>query len=232
MPNNAVMLKNMSKHEELRALGEERKRTRWPGYNCIGDYHQQAYECDHVSPYTKTAGNVESAIFILLQDWSSHSWLSKPLNEDVQRLGYAPNLPTNKNLEALLHEHFNVTLADVYATNLFPFVKNESMSGKIPHQDLLRAARCFALPQIEIVRPAIVVCMGLATFNAMRVSCGQAGCNSMSSAIESEFAWGAVNFWAQVHPGHFGMLNRNRGNANRARNDWQRMKSAFDRRAF
>jgi hypothetical protein len=218
----------MNKSDALQALAARRKLTRWRGYECIGDYHNSAYECDHVSPYTKTAGNVESKVLILLQDWSSHAWLNKPLNKEVQRLGYAPNLPTNKNLSSLLREHFELDLSNIYATNLFPFVKKGSLSNIIHQRHLVRAARRFALPQIEIVNPMLVICLGLVTFNAMRSVCGKLECKSMPSAIESEFTYGDIQFWAQSHPGHFGRVNRNKGGVDLVRSDWQRMKNAFD----
>ena len=58
----------MGKHERLRALAAKRRADRWPGYRCIGDCHDGAYDCEYVSPYTKSAGNVDSPILVLLQD--------------------------------------------------------------------------------------------------------------------------------------------------------------------
>jgi hypothetical protein len=58
----------MDKQDALLALAKLRQGTRWPGYNCIGDYHAGAYECDLVSPYTKSAGNVDAEIMVMLQD--------------------------------------------------------------------------------------------------------------------------------------------------------------------
>jgi hypothetical protein len=50
-------------------------------YSGIGDYHDGAYECERVSPYTKTAGNVDADVMVLLQDWASHGvvqWRLRP----------------------------------------------------------------------------------------------------------------------------------------------------------
>ena len=221
----------MTKLEELVALARKRQSARWEGFGCIGDYHCGAYECDHVSPYTKSASNVDADLFVMLQDWSSDSFLSKPVNTDVQRFGYAPRLPTNRKLAVLLHEHFKRDLSSVYATNLFPFVKPGGVSSELSMASLVRAANEFGLPQVLIVRPAFVVCFGLATFNALRVACGHSACKSMAIAIASEFSWSNVEFWAQAHPGHFGQVSRNTGGINRICHDWQRMKSAFDARA-
>jgi hypothetical protein len=103
----------MDKHAELVKLGLKRKNSRWPGFNCLGDYHCGAYECDFVSPYTKTAGNETADIFVLLQDWCSDKTLSGPLDEDAAALGYIPRFCTNRNLVKLLHSTFGMGLIEL-----------------------------------------------------------------------------------------------------------------------
>jgi len=48
----------MSKKSALLQLARKRQAARWEGYKCIADYCCGAYECDYVSPYTKSANNV------------------------------------------------------------------------------------------------------------------------------------------------------------------------------
>lgn len=216
-----------TKRALLSELAEKRRRARWPGYRRIAEYHIRAYECDHVSPYTKSADNVDSPVFLLLQDWSSHAFLSARLNREVKRLGMAPRLPTNRNLAELLSTHFDMRLQDTYATNLFPFIKPGNLTRPLPIRDLVRAAKRFALPQVRIVRPKLVVCFGLATFNAFRAACGRGPCTSLEQAIATPFRWRRVIVWAQSHPGHFGQVGRNRGRPGQVSLDWQSMKSAY-----
>lgn len=87
-----------TKAEALRRLTRQRQSERWPGYNTIGDYHDGVYECDHVSPYTRSAGNLDAEVFILLQGWVSHDFLAGPVDEKLIRFGRKPSLPTNRNL--------------------------------------------------------------------------------------------------------------------------------------
>lgn len=219
----------VAKSAALRMLAKERKKTQWVGYGNIGDYHGGEYECDYVSPYTKTAGNVEAEVFVLLQDWSSDSWLKKPLNKDVQLLGYQPNLLTNKTLARLLQQHFKMSLSDIYATNLFPFVKLGGLGEGIHRKHLVQAAEKFALPQIKIVRPVLVICLGLETFNSMRAVCGFSECKLMSSAIESGFTTpDNVRFLAQAHTGYWGQKNRNKLDGIQVQSDWRRMRQEFE----
>jgi len=214
----------MSKEERLRSLARKRKRARWAHVRQVGDYHCGAYDSDHVSPYTRSAGNVDAEVFVLLQDWSSDSWLSRPLNHEVQRLGYAPSLPTNRNLVSLLRRHLDTCLADTYVTNLFPFIKQGTLSGKLETEALARAAREYAIPQVRIVAPKLVICLGLAATNAVRHVCRKAAAATMESAIEQPFTHEGVTYWAQAHPGHFGQVNRNKGRHGQVARDWEHMR--------
>jgi hypothetical protein len=215
---------SQSKHAQLRALGQLRQQTRWPGYSGIGDYHNGAYECDWVSPYTKTAGNVDAAVMLLLQDWASDEWCKGPFDPETAELGYSPSEPTNRNLVRLLHDTFGLSLKETYGTNLFPFVKSGGMSADIPMSDLTKAATDFALPQIAIVKPRLVICLGLATFTTVSLACGQSVPQKMATAIESPFPFEDSLIYCQSHPGHFGRINRNKGGVDRVSQDWVLMR--------
>ena len=217
----------MSKRTELLTLSRIRKTSRWLGYSCIGDYHNGAYECDHVSPYTKAASNVDSKIFVLLQDWSSDLGLSGPLDECAKSLGYTPSEPTNQNLSRLLEKHFQVSTSQVFATNLFPFVKPGAMSERIPRADLVRAATEFAIPQVKIVNPSLVICLGLATFNAMLKACGRRSVSNITQARAAVFRLADTMVWCQAHTGALGQINRNRGGVDRVHSDWSTMSKSF-----
>jgi len=115
----------------------------------------------------------------------------------------------------LLKSHFNLDLADTYGTNLFPFIKAGSLSSAIPIRDLERAAREFALPQIEIVEPKVVICLGLRTFNALRRVLGTEPFKNVAAAIASPISFKRSRIWCQAHTGALGQNNRNRGGVDR-----------------
>lgn len=216
----------MSKEEALAELAKMRQSTRWDGYRCIGDYHDGAYECLFVSPYTKSAHNIAASVMVILQDWSSDSSLSGHLDNDSVVIGHTPHLATNKNLKRLLNETFNLTLGETYGTNLFPFVKHGGMSSKISRSDLARAAREFCIPQIRIVSPQLVICLGLAVFNAIRETQGLSRMDTLSLALESPFKIGSSAIWCQAHTGARGQNTRNKGDRQRTTRDWLQMKQA------
>ena len=213
----------MNKLKKLKALGRKRKLDRWKGYKCIGDYARGKYECDFVSPYTKSAKNVDSPIMVLLQDWSSDKALKPPFNPEVAEKGYYPPFPTNRRLIELLKVYFNRPLNQVFATNLFPFIKMGGISATIPERYYVEAAKQYAIPQIKIVCPKLVICLGLATFNALRIACEEPPVYPMESAIRNPFKLGTSRIWCQAHTGARGQSNRGR---DRVAHDWKRMRKA------
>jgi uracil-DNA glycosylase len=217
------------KWQRLRDLARERQRVRWKGYRAVGDYHDGVYDCDWVSPYTKTACNVDADVFVLLQDWASDDLLRGPRQPDILKLGRLPTLPTNRNLEELLERTFHLRLDQVFATNLLPYIKPRGMSSPIRMTDLVRAAQRFALPQIRIVEPALVVCLGKATFNAVRRACDLKPLPTLAQAIDSPFERETSVFWCQAHTGARGLSHR--GGVGGARRDWQKMKKDLQRRS-
>ncbi len=231
LPEVVPIINFMQKIAALRALAKKRQAARWRGYSCLADYHGGTYECGFVSPYTKSAGHVDAEIFVLLQDWSSDGNLSGPIDHEAVRLGHTPALATNRTLTRLLRSTFKLDLSDVYGTNLFPFIKSGPMNGPIANHDLVRAANEFALPQIKIVDPVLVVCLGLATFNALRQAAGVLPLSSsLASAIESPFDFGRARVWCQAHTGAWGQYNRNRRTGvevDLVSRDWRNMQTDF-----
>ncbi|GHA72174.1 hypothetical protein [Cognatilysobacter bugurensis] len=215
------------KAQRLAPLVEKRRREVWPGYTGLGEYHDGAYEGDYVCPYSKSACNLDAPVMVLLQDWISHDAISQPIDPDMVRHGQLPKLATNRNLKRLLMQTFGLSLADIYATDLFPFVKPGGMSSRIPAAHLRRAAREFALPQIEVVAPALVICLGLATFNALREACGLKSVRPLDAAIEQPFGWRNSRIWCQAHTGGMGFNNRSRGDPGRVAGDWRRMRDSM-----
>jgi hypothetical protein len=128
-------------------------------------------DCDHVVPWTISACNVDADLMLIAQDWASEDFLNglTEVQRQMQRaLGQFPDLPTNQKTQDLLAEHMSISFYETYATEAFAFVKRGKMDARIPFRDLVRSAAAYALPQIAIVRPKIVLCLGSASFNAVR----------------------------------------------------------------
>jgi len=209
------------KKEQLRLLAEKRKQHTWPGYAGIGDYHNGAYECDFVSPYTKTAGNIDADVMVILQDWASSKFCEKPINNEAIKDGRVSTIRTNVMLDCLLKEHLGLDICQIYATNLFPFIKQGVMNLNIPQKDLIKAAKEFALPQMQIIQPRVVICLGLKTFNALQSACTIPTSKRMSDAIASSFQYEESVIFCQAHTSTQGQNTRNRGGVHRVTADWE-----------
>jgi hypothetical protein len=218
----------VNKRKELLALAKKRQATRWGGCTGIGDYHAGVYECDHVSPITKTAGNYNSPIMVVLQDWWSDDGMTNPrpdMHEDCVKLGYGTKEPTITNLIRLLKGTFGLDLSDIYATNVFVFGKPGGKSASIPQALLLRSAREFTLPEILSVNPRLVICRGRDTFNALRKACDLPPCPTLDSVLESPFDIGRTRVWGQAHTATRGQNSRTE-----VLDDWLRMKVDYQQR--
>ena len=207
----------------LRALAEARQTHELPGYTNLRDYHDGYYECKHVSPYTKSANDVDSKVLLLLQDWRSREWLLRHRSAVIQEKGHDPALATNRKLKALLFHHLDLQLSSTYGTNLFPHIKPGSLSATIPEVALTRAALQYALPQIACVRPKIVICFGLQTYNAIRRALGRPAYRLLRNAVQSSARWGSTVVACQPHPGVYGELGLRRHTGYGAEHYWRRM---------
>ncbi|TYT74190.1 uracil-DNA glycosylase family protein [Desulfobotulus mexicanus] len=217
----------MNKDKELLKLSKLRQQTRYNGYTSIGDYQNGIWECDFVSPYSKSSHNSDSDILVFLQDWCSSDSFNNSICQETLRLGYTPNVRTNVNLKNLLKKHFKKNLEDIYSTNLFPYIKPGSMSAKIPAADLYRAAKQFAVPMIDIVQPKIVICLGKETFNALRKACGLKVVYSIDEGINSDFMYKKSRIFCQCHTSQQAQNKRNRGGINRVDSDWVLMNKEY-----
>ena len=184
----------MNKELELLKLAKLRQKTRYDGYNSIADYESGFYECDYVSPYSKSAHNLNADAFVILQDWSSDENMYGKC-EETNRLSYTPSVGTNIKLIKLLKEHLSLELKDTYATNLFPFIKMGNMSANIRIRDMRRSATEFTLPMIKIIQPKIVIALGRKTFNALSDSC-----IDKQEPTTSTFKYKNTKIFHQPHP--------------------------------
>jgi uracil-DNA glycosylase len=145
-------------------LARSRVQARWPGYQQPEDF---GYDFrDWVSPYTKTACTL-GGIALVLQDWASADGLRGGPVPDIQEYGRTRGLRTNKVLASVLGRVFGLALADVYATNAFPFVKRGNMSSDLLFGDVVKAVRLFAAAELAIVRPTMVIAVGAVAHAAL-----------------------------------------------------------------
>lgn len=208
------------KKDLLLNLAKLRQSKVYDGYNPISNYANGGYECDYVSPYSKSAHNINAEVMVILQDWSSDENLQGDACEELNRLGYTPSVRTNINLKNLLEKHLKLDLKDTYATNLFPYIKKGGMSAHISPKDMKKAAVEFTLPMLKIIKPKIAIALGMQTFNSLRQSINLNKVYNMTEAVSSSFMYENTRIYFQAHPSQ--QSQNKRGNLNIV-NDWNEM---------
>ena len=205
------------------SLIKKRQNSVYEGYHNLAEYHEGFYECNHVSPYSLGAGNLDAKVMYFLQDWIGHDRLLGPVDKDCAKFGCAPKLPTNRNLERWLDKYLGVKKQETFGTNIFPYIKDGLMSAGLKSKDINRAAAEFALPMINIVQPQVVIAFGLTTYNGLRSAAGLKKVSGLSEAIEASFKIGGAEVFCLAHPGQLGTNSRNRNNKTQVAADWEKV---------
>jgi restriction system protein len=211
------------KKDLYQALVKQRQLGAYKGYTNISDYHNGVYECNHVSPYTLGADNLDADIMYFLQDWGSSNWMSEPVHEDSAKYGCSLNCTTNRKLKELLKTHLGVEKKETFGTNVFPFIKPGKMSATLKAKDVRKAAADFGLPMIKIIRPKVVIAFGEAAYTGLRTAAGLKKVSGMSEAIETPFKVDDILVCCLAHPGRLGTNNRNRCFKGQVTKDWENL---------
>lgn len=215
-----------AKKAALLDLAKRRQSTRLDGYASIGDFHDGFYECDHVSPWTKSGCNVNADVMVVGQDWSDDKVLAAdPPKQFVAENGFDPSFPTNRNLDKLLLKHFSLTREECYLTNLFVFIKSGNASNALSLPDMEWSAREFTLPEIRVVSPRIVLALGLRTYLALMRATDRKGSPKISEAIDNPFDHDGTRIQCVAHTGGRGMSNRGRAQVEK---DWEQIAQSIE----
>src|SRR5690348_8675871 len=100
----------VDKRSAMAALVRTRRLARHPKYHALSEVCDGLHDCDHVSPWTKSACNLDADLMIIGQDWVSEPFLRA--HSDVSLgLGHDPKLATNKNLQRLLRDQFGMSFS-------------------------------------------------------------------------------------------------------------------------
>lgn len=202
------------------ALAEKRKKSKPIGCKNVHEFQGGKFDTQpNVSPWTNSAKNVDSELMLIGQDWASASWLNDPINLKYADLGRNPNLQTNKNIDKYL-KLFGLAFKDIYATNAFVFIKDGGMSSSIANKLFNECVLDYTLPQIEIVKPKMAICLGAKTLNAVRVAINSKPIKISDGHVNfAEYC--GVKIFGAYHTGGMGTANAG-GNEN-AEYQWKQL---------
>jgi hypothetical protein len=165
------------KHAELANLVTLRRSDESAEY-ALHKFCDGRWDFPFVVPWTKSACNVDAKVMIIGQDWASEDYLREPKNDTPERValrdefGQDPHLPTNRNIKRWLR-FFDLTWEQTYATDVSVFIKPARISAKVSMSLLERCATKYTVPQIRIVKPIMAICLGIPTYNSVRLALGK-----------------------------------------------------------
>ncbi|MCK1341124.1 hypothetical protein IVB38_35280 [Bradyrhizobium sp. 38] len=201
----------MDKQDAMALLVAKRRAEAGGRYNHLHLYDGGSWDFDFVVPWTKSACRLDADLMIVGQDWASEDYLRR--NDDAEKradralTGQDAHLATNQNLKRLL-AHFGLCFSQTYATNVLVFIKPGGMSSKVPMKDLYRCAVTYTLPQLDIVKPRMALCLGAMTFDSVRSALGLGRLGWREACIPSAHTrMGPTEIYGVPHTGSWGTKN-------------------------
>lgn len=202
----------MDKREAMAKLVAKRRAEFGGRYHHLHLYDDGSWDFDFVVPWTKSACHLDADLMIIGQDWASEDYLRR--NDDAKQradralTGQDAHLATNHNLKRLLTRHFGLCFSQTYATDVLVYIKPGKMSSHVPLKDLRACAAAYTLPQVDIVKPRMVLCLGAKTFNSVRSALGLAGLKWRNACQPSAHTrLGSTEFYGVPHTGSWGTKN-------------------------
>lgn len=202
----------MDKQTAMAMLVAKRRAAAGGRYHHLHLYDGGSWDCDFVGPWTKSACRLDAALMIIGQDWASEDYLRR--NDDAKKhadralTGQDAHLATNRNLKRLLSQHFGLCFSQTYATNVLVFIKPGAMSSHVPTKDLHDCAAAYTLPQLDIVKPRMALCLGANTFNSVRSALGLAPLRLQEASISTAHTrMGGTEIYGVPHTGSWGTKN-------------------------
>lgn len=182
------------------------KKNTPPEFNKVSDFQGGVFDnVNYVSPWSIGAHNSDANLMLVAQDWASSKFLLDPQNLQYAKYGRNPTLATNKNIDEYL-KLFGLVFSDTYATNAFAYVKTGSMSAGIKPSSLRASIEQNLLPQIAIIQPKMIICIGSMVFNELRLCAGLSRV-SISKGHAEPFQYKGTKIYGAHHTGGLGTAN-------------------------
>lgn len=202
----------MDKQAAMAMLVAKRRAEAGGRYHHLHLYDGGSWDFDFVVPWTKSACHLDADLMIVGQDWASEDYLRR--NDDTEKraartlTGQDAHLATNRNLKNLLAQHFGLCSSQTYATNVLVFIKPGKMSSNVPTRDLRSCAAAYTLPQLDIVKPRMALCLGAKTFNSVRSALGLPPLRLQEACIPSAHTrMDRTELYGVPHTGSWGTRN-------------------------
>ena len=161
----------MDKQRKYHELVQKRKAANFPtGLQNPSQIADGQFDCDQLGPWSLWQGNLDAVLLVIGQDWGDENYFVRNRGRDMD------DNATNRGLRTLLSSiGFDPGLPSapvaqpLFFTNAVLGIKASGMSAELKHDWLRHSSLNFTAPLIEIIRPRLVVTLGISAFKAMRL---------------------------------------------------------------
>jgi uracil-DNA glycosylase family 4 len=186
------------------------------------------WDSDQIGPWTRWLGDLEARVMVVGQDWGSRTLFRKQRGIDI-----ASNATNTRLAELLALVGVSVSNAGaatnasgVFLTNAVLCLKDGNSQSTVAAEWFARCGQSFLRPQIELVRPRVVVTLGRMAYESVMASFALP-IRSLREAVESpgvQLPTGSTC----VPVYHCGRRVRNTHRSDREQErDWQRVAEAL-----
>jgi uracil-DNA glycosylase len=155
---------NSNKEIAYRNLVQSRKNC----YLCKGltnpaEYDNGIFDSDHIGPWSRWQGNLNTQLLIIGQDWGDTGYFQRNGGHEVD------NNPSNKTIRELLASieipigppsASNLGMSSIFLTNAILCLKEGGLGAEVKREWFNNCGHHFLKPLIEIISPKVVVSLG------------------------------------------------------------------------
>ena len=184
----------------------------------------------HIGPWTQWQGNLDAELMVVGQDWGGIDYYVENKGADEEKN------ETNQRICELL-ESVDVRIAlpkqpqptrSLFFTNSVLCLRPRTLTGGYVRSRCFTNCRPFLRSQVELVRPRVVVTLGLKAFRSLVLSFGmrpQSKKSMKEAVLEVIRLTDRTTLVPVFHPGKRGTISRNK---EKQKEDWKRVKAALD----
>ena len=200
---------------------------------------------EQINLWSYWQGSLTATIMVVGQDWGCPE--ESTVMENIRAINdgktdlyqYDKHNPTDCNLVELFASiGIDARKHDerLFFTNFILGYRNKGLTGGLK-ASWFRECEPLFRRLVEIIDPAIVICLGRNTFHAVMRAMGLrfriGSYNRLITSDRNPVIIDGRLFFAEAHCGYFGTVNRNRGSDQHGlilqKEDWKRIKAAIER---
>ena len=203
----------MTREEKYRQLVELRQQADFPsGLQNPSQIEGGKFDCPHLGPWSLWQGDLDAKLLVIGQDWGDENYFRS--NEGRDNDGNA----TNQNLRKLVSFigcdpglPSNPTVQPLFFTNAVLGIKSGGMSADLKHDWLRHSSLNFTGPLIEIIRPRLIVTLGISAYKSLRFIFPYLPYEPMNNLLKYPpfHLSGSGVLFPMAHCGGLGLANRN-----------------------